>query len=149
LCLHKAQHPEIHHPPRLLNYLKGHCCQLERKAAWRRVISLEKLNYAWLLFIVLSYVPEDGRKRRNVCEVSNYIHFWYMTAYSGGCIISYERKDVFLISWITFLSFQSSGTSVAFCQQFLKHTEFGSDQNTTINNTVLSSGVRRSNFPTI
>lgn len=42
LCLHKAQHPKIHHPPWLHNCHKGHCCQVEWKVAWRRVISLEK-----------------------------------------------------------------------------------------------------------
>jgi hypothetical protein len=60
-----------------------------------------------------------------------------MTAYSGGCIISYERKDVFLNSSINFLSFQSWGASVASRQECLKHTEFGSNQNIPIKHTIL------------
>ena len=60
-----------------------------------------------------------------------------MTGYSGGCIVLYERKDVFLNSSATSLSFRSRGTSVSSRRECLKHTEFGSDQNITIKNTIL------------
>jgi hypothetical protein len=137
LCLHRAHHP----PPRPHNCLKGYlllstcgkssmtpCYQF-----WKKWIMHGSFLQFWNMSLKMA------KKSGNNCDVLNSMHFWYMTAYSGGCVISYERKDVFLNSSITFLSFQPWGTSVPSRQECLKHKEFGSDENITINNTILWS----------
>jgi len=48
--------------------------------------------YSWLLLTVLNYIPEDGRKDRNICEVSV---AWLRT---DGVVLFHMKEK--MSSWI-------------------------------------------------